>query len=183
MDDLKLYGKNMKELDSLVETTRIYSQDIGMEFGISKCAMLEMKRGRVVDSNGIDLPSGETIKALESNDGYKYLGIIQCDVIKNNEMKEMLSKEYFRRIRKILKSSLNAGNTIQAINSRAVSIIRYGAGIVDWRKAELQQMDRKTRKLLTIYRSMHPQGDGSSVVRCRCFENLEYAHHVESSFH
>ena len=71
----------------------------------------------------------------------------------------MLSKEYFRRIRKILKSSLNAGNTIQAINSRAVSIIRYGAGIVDWRKAELQQMDRKTRKLLTIYRSMHLQGD------------------------
>ena len=159
MDDLKLYGKNMKELDSLVETTRIYSKDIGMEFGISKCAMLEMKRGKVVDSNGIDLPSGETIKALENNDGYKYLGIIQCDETKNKEMKEMLSKEYFRRIRKILKSSLNAGNTIQAINSRAVSIIRYGAGIVDWRKTELQQMDRKTRKLLTTYRSMHPQGD------------------------
>ena len=97
-----------------------------MELGISKCAMLEMKRGKVVDSNGIDLPSGETIKALESNDEYKYLGIIQCDATKNTEMKEMLSKEYFRRIRKILKSSLNAGNTIQAINSRAVSIIGYG---------------------------------------------------------
>ena len=54
---------------------------------------------------------------------------------------------------------LNAGNTIQAMNSRAVSIIRYGAGIVDWRKAELQQMDRKTRKSLTMYRGMHPQGD------------------------
>ena len=121
--------------------------------------MLEMKRGRVVDSNGIDLPSGKTIKALESNDGYKYSGIIQYDTTKNTEMNEMLSKEYFRRIRKILKSSLKAGNTILAINSRAVSIIRYGAGIVDWRKAELQQMDRETRKLLTIYRSMHPQGD------------------------
>ena len=48
----------------------------------------------------------------------------------------MLSTEYFRRIRKILKSSLNAGNTIHAINSRAVSIIRYGDGIVDWRKTE-----------------------------------------------
>ena len=159
MDDLKLYGKSLNELDSLVETTRIYSKDIGMEFGISKCAVLEMKRGRVVDSNGIDLPSGETIKTLESNDGYKYLGIIQCDITKSTEMKEILSKEYFRRVRKILKSSLNAGNTIQAINSRAVSIIRYGAGIVDWRKAELQHMDRKTRILLTIYRSMHPQGD------------------------
>ena len=79
MDDLKLYGKSLIELDSLVETTRIYSKDIGMEFGISKCAMLEMKRSKVVDSNGIDLPSGVTIKALESNDGYKYFGIIQCD--------------------------------------------------------------------------------------------------------
>ena len=136
MDNLKLYGKSLNELDSQVEITRIYSKDIGMEFGISKCAMLEMKRGRVVDSNGIDLPSGETIKTLESNDGYKYLGIIQCDITKNTEMKEILSKEYFRRVWKILKSSLNAGNTIQAINSRAVSIIRYGAGIVDWRKAE-----------------------------------------------
>ena len=57
----------------------------------------------------------------------------------------------------MLKSSLNSGNIIQAINSRAVSVIRYGAGIVDWTKNELQEMDRKTRKLLTIYRSMHPR--------------------------
>ena len=49
MDDLKLYGKGLKEVNSLVETTRIYSNDSGKEFGISKCAMLEMKRGRVVD--------------------------------------------------------------------------------------------------------------------------------------
>ena len=56
----------------------------------------------------------------------------------------MLSKEYFRRTRKVLKSSLNAWNTIQVINSRAVSIISYRAGIVVWRKTELQQMDRKT---------------------------------------
>ena len=68
-------------------------------------------------------------------------------------------KEYFRRIRMISKSRLNAGNTIQAINSKAVSLIRYGAGILEWTKLELQEMDRKTRKLLTIYRSVHPQSD------------------------
>ena len=73
MDALKLYGKSLKKVDSQIETFRIYSEDIGMEFRISKCVMLEMACGRVVDSNGIDLPSGETIKALESNDGNKYL--------------------------------------------------------------------------------------------------------------
>ena len=44
MDDLKLYGKDKDQLDSLVQTVRIFSSDIGMTFGIEKCAMVEMKR-------------------------------------------------------------------------------------------------------------------------------------------
>ena len=39
---------------------------------------------------------------------------------------------------------------MRATNSRAASIIRYGAGIINWTKEELRKMDRKTRKLLTI---------------------------------
>ena len=79
--------------------------------------------------------------------------------MKSKEMKDMITKEYYRRIRKILKVSLNAGNTIQAINARAVSIIRYGAGIVEWIKNELEAIDRKARKLLTMYRSLLPRSD------------------------
>ena len=33
-----------------------------------------------------------------------------------------------------------------ALNTWAVSILRYGAGILTWNKNELQEMDRKTRK-------------------------------------
>jgi hypothetical protein len=54
---------------------------------------------------------------------------------------------------------LNAGNIIEAINSRAVSIIRYGAGLIEWIKEELKEMDRKTRKILTIYKCFHPRDD------------------------
>ena len=74
-------------------------------------------------------------------------------------MKSIQKAENFRRTRKTLKSSLNAGNIIEAINSRAASVIRYGAGIIEWFKLELQEMDRETMKLLTIYLSMHPQTD------------------------
>ena len=49
--------------------------------------------------------------------------------MKHKEMKEKMRTEYFRRVRKILKSKLNSSNMIQAINSRAVSLIRYGAGL------------------------------------------------------
>ena len=40
MDNLKLYSRNEKGLDSLIQTIRVFSEDIGMTFGIEKCAML-----------------------------------------------------------------------------------------------------------------------------------------------
>ena len=46
MDDIKLFAKNEKELEILIQTIRIYSQDTGMEFGIEKCAKLIMRRGK-----------------------------------------------------------------------------------------------------------------------------------------
>ena len=48
---------------------------------------------------------------------------------------------------------------MKAINFRAVSIVKYEAGIVDWAKEELKVMDRKTRKLMTIYRALHLRAD------------------------
>ena len=41
MNDLKLYGKNEREIESLVQTVRIYSEYIAVEFGIQKCAFIK----------------------------------------------------------------------------------------------------------------------------------------------
>ena len=43
---------------------RIYSQDIGMEFGIEKCAMLVMKNGKRHMSDGMELPNHDKIRTL-----------------------------------------------------------------------------------------------------------------------
>ena len=64
-----------------------------------------------------------------------------------------------KRVRKILKSKLNGGNTIQAINSWAIPVIRYTAGVIDWTKLELDELDRKTRKMMTAHHALHPQSD------------------------
>ena len=45
MDDLTLYGKTDKGLDSLIQTVKIFSSDIYMEFGNDKCNILILKRG------------------------------------------------------------------------------------------------------------------------------------------
>ena len=43
---LKLYSRSEKGLDSSVQTVRVFSEDIGMEFGIEKSAMLLMNGKR-----------------------------------------------------------------------------------------------------------------------------------------
>ena len=64
MDDFKMFAKNGKELNTLIQTIRTYSQDIEMEFGKEKCATLIMKSGKRGITEGIELPKEERIKSL-----------------------------------------------------------------------------------------------------------------------
>jgi hypothetical protein len=59
----------------------------------------------------------------------------------------------------LLKSELNARNKITAIGALAVPILRYSFGIINWRLEVVKQIDRKTRKMLTIYKMCHPKAD------------------------
>ena len=70
MDDLKLYSRSQKGLDSL-QTVRVFSEYIGLEFGIEKCAMLVVEKGKIVKSVGIELPGGKVIKSLQEGKSYK----------------------------------------------------------------------------------------------------------------
>ena len=97
MDDIKLFAKNDKELETLIHAVRIFSQDIGMEYGIEKCAMLVMKSGKRHMTDRMELPNYDRIRTLEENETYKYLGILEADTTKQVQMKDMIRKEYLRR--------------------------------------------------------------------------------------
>ena len=73
--------KKEKALETLIRTVRIYSQDIGMEFGIEKCAMLVMKSGKRHLTDGMELPNQDKIRTLGEKENYKYLGILETDTI------------------------------------------------------------------------------------------------------
>ena len=48
-----------------------------------------------------------------------------------------------------MKSQFNGKNKIKAANTWAVSLMRYGAGTIKWNKKELQEIDKKSRKIMT----------------------------------
>ena len=159
MDDLKLYGKDEKEAEVLKNTTSVFTNDIKMEFGIAKCTYINLKKGKVVSKGGMELTDGEIIDEITSDKGYKYLGVIEAEDILHTKMKNVVRKEYYRRIRKITESKLNGGNVISAMNTWAVSLKRYGAGIINCTKEDLMQIDRKTRKIMNLNRMLHSRSN------------------------
>ena len=90
--------------------------------------------------------------------GYKYLGVLQTEEVMDKEMKRRVRDEYLRRVRLLVKSKLNAGNMVQGINAWAVGVVRYSAGILEWTKAELSEMNVRTKRVLTMKGGIHRQG-------------------------
>ena len=99
-----------------------------MKFGIDKCAVLELERGRLVRCEGVELPDEERMKGVDQ-EGYKYIGVLQLDKTMNKEMKENIGNDNIRRVKLICKSNLNAGNFIFGLNAWAIGVMRYSRGL------------------------------------------------------
>ena len=154
IDDLKVYAKNKDEMKRCINLVEMFSRDIKMELGLDKCAIINVVKGEV---NNKDFET--KIPILTDDDEYKYLSIAETSDTLHNKMKEIEVKEFFKRVRAIGKAKLNAMNFTRAFNSFAVPVIRYGFGILSWTKTELQQLDRKTRKILTKAGYHHPKSN------------------------
>ena len=65
MDDLKIFASNDGELEEMLKTVKKFSDDIGMEFGLNKCAKASFKKGKLSYTSGIKLNDGTIIRELE----------------------------------------------------------------------------------------------------------------------
>ena len=159
MDDLKLYSKNGKQLEGLFTAVKKFSDDIQMEFGLDKCAKASFKKGKLTKTTNIELDDKSIIQELDPDGAYKYLGIYESNDIKHATMKRKVGKEYYRRIKMVLKSEVNSSNKISAINALAIPVVTYSINISKWQMKEIKKLDAKTRKLFTMDKIHHPSAE------------------------
>lgn len=72
-------------------------------------------------------------------------------------MKKEFKEKYRKRLTKLLNTSLDSRNLITAINSWAVSVLTYSFGLLNYSDADLNELDRLTRRLLVRFRCHHPR--------------------------
>ncbi|XP_057686478.1 high choriolytic enzyme 1-like [Corythoichthys intestinalis] len=87
MDDLKLYCKSERDIDSMSHTTRIYSGDIGMSFGLEKC-------GRMV-TKSVGISEAMIPEIAEMNKSYRWLE--RAALKDSTEAPIMAAQEYAER--------------------------------------------------------------------------------------
>ena len=130
-----------------------------MQLELDKCAKIVLKRGKLVHLQNLAQDIKKEIQELKQGKTYKYLRAEQSEGIHHHQIKERTKKECTRRLRMVLKSELNVENKITAMGELAVPLLRYSFGIINWRLEEIRKIDRKTRKVLTMYTLHHPKAD------------------------
>ena len=73
--------------------------------------------------------------------------------------KERVLTEYFKRVCKIWSSELAGYNKFLSHNAFAVPVLILTFGLLDWTIDEIDNIDKKTRKILTMTGNFHKNSD------------------------
>ena len=134
----------------MIAIVKTFSDDIRMQFGIDKCNTITIIKGKVSPSENFTLSNGEVLRSLEPRQQYKYLGFNERQAT-DKEAKSLKKREYFSRIKIILKSELSSKHTINLIDMYAVPALSYGFPVLDWTVTVLETVDREIITILQTY--------------------------------
>lgn len=88
----------------------------------------------------------------------------QARRIDHTQMKQEPSKEFTRRVGRILKTSLNGKNMVKGVNTYAVTVLCYSFGIVKLIKTYIKGLQRNVRVLMTKERKHHPRSAAERII-------------------
>ena len=85
-----------------------------------------------------------------------------------DEMKRKVKDVFQKRIALFMKTHLNSKNLFLALNTWAISVIRYSAAFLDWTKEETKELNRWTRKQLIADRALQSKSNVIRIyIKCR----------------
>ena len=96
-----------------------FSPDIGIEFGLDKCAVLVLKRGVKITCERVVSRDGQVLVEVEN--GYKYLGGLEgANIIQKGKVK----LECLRRVKLAARWKLYDRYLMRPINAWALKVVR-----------------------------------------------------------
>ena len=148
VDDLKTYHKSRNKAAVMSTTIKSMFTDIGFEWGLQKCAAVEVNRGKLTEGGNLTVSKEESIQIMSKDDHYKFLGTVENSKQLDELITQTLSQEYIRRLSVIWTSNISIPRKIRATNTFAIPLLQYSFWTFTWTLEKLKQLDRKTREVI-----------------------------------
>ena len=107
------------------------------------------------------------IARLKNGEQYKFLGVQKSQKQEDKLVLNCAAEVYLKRASMIWSSRLSDHNRITATNQFALPVLAYLMRTQNWFIADLQQLDRETRKIMLENGRKHPLGSKALLYRPR----------------
>ena len=148
VDDLKTYHKSRNKTPVMSTTTKSMFRDVGFEWGLQKCAAVEVNREKLTEGGNLTVTKEESIQIMSKDDHYKFLGTVENSKQLDELITQTLSQEYIHRLLVIWTSNISIPRKIKATNTFAIPLLQYSFWTCTWTLEKLKQLDRKTREVI-----------------------------------
>ena len=156
VDDLKTYHKSSQKALLVTKATKSMFEDIGLFWGLDKCAMVNVMRGKIKTSDqNVQISDTEELKLLDTNDHYKFLGKYENSTQLEKQVCNESSKEYLKRVSVIWSSNISIPRKVHATKTFALPALQYHMWTSGWTINKLQDIDRRTREIIREEEGMH----------------------------
>ena len=168
VDDLKVYASSENKLQRIMENIKDGMECIGLKWNEKKCAVMHVKRGgRVSDAESMKIDGLKLINRLREDLQYKFLEVMGSVRQEDRSVLELAAKDFLRRVSVIRSSPLYDHAKSVASNRCTLPVLTYLRWAQTWPLAELQQIDREARKIISGGGGKYSKGSAAALYLAR----------------
>ena len=157
IDDMKVLAASAMKMTRVLKATKESTKCMGMQWNEKKCAVTHMKKGALDQTTSdVKLDESAVIARLKDGEQYKFLGVQENLKQEDKLVLNCAAEVYLKRVSVIWSSPLSDHNRITATDQFALPVLAYLMRTQKWPIADLQQLDRETRKIMVENGGKHP---------------------------
>ena len=132
-------------------------QDIGLHWNPKKCNNFHVRRGKQVeDAADLKLYEATMVKNLEVGSRYIFLGVKESTLQDEKLALAVAPKVFLHRLSVVWTIPLSDANRVKGTNQFTLPFLAYPMWTQHWPLAELREIERKSRKLVSKNGGKHP---------------------------
>ena len=159
IDDLKVFAASAMKMTRVLKATKESTKCMGIQWNEKKCAVTHMKKGALDQTtSNMKLDESAAIARLKDGEQYKFLGVQENLKQEDKLVLNCAAEVYLKRVSVIWSSPFSDHNRITATNQFARPVLAYLMRAQKWPIADLQQLDRDTRKITVENGGKYPLG-------------------------